>query len=186
MYRTSLSYLSSQHRQKQLQHQCITFFFCFAIASFFLLLILIDIDHIESQVLSTLVSCSPAHWSIFSWSRPGSTLSTTRSTSAECEVNKIDDIRGFWMQNHLQITLNKQYCEQAKMSPNLKQRIIRKKTFIICSYIFRPVGGYQNEFSSPTISGLQPTKVSLLVWKIGPEKPTIPSNDQILQTLCKS
>ena len=33
-----------------------------------------------------MVSFSPHHWSILTWSRPGSTLYTTRNTSEECEV----------------------------------------------------------------------------------------------------
>jgi len=54
-------------------------------------------------------------------------------------------------------------------------------------YIFRRFGGYNpgNEFPNPSISILQQKKVSLLVWRIGPKKPSVLSNDQIIQTSCQ-
>ena len=59
---------------------------------------------------------------------------------------------------------------------------------MICVHISRRFGQYNpgNEFPYPSLSIVQQKKVSLLVWRIGPKKPTIPSNDQIIPTSCES
>ena len=57
------------------------------------------------------------------------------------------------------------------------------KEYILVS-IFRQFREYNpgNEFPNSSIFILQQKKISLLVWRIGPKKPTIPSNDQDIPT----